>query len=219
MGYRKYYIPCSSRKGYTPLIWSTEMTKKYTPATFQPTVRPSWCGILSYISEKEKSDILEAIIKYPNDTGLDSRFWLETIKPDLDEQYQKFINTCEQRGRGAKTYWGEHKLSLSNTYDEHKDNLLKDKDKDKVKVKDKVKNNRPTLQDVIDYCQERSNGVDANKWYDYYTANGWKVGRNPMKDWKATVRTWEKHQEQKQEPTKNPNGWTDEQMQLFMKGY
>lgn len=113
------------------------MGKTYTPATFQPTVRPSWAGILSYISEKERSDILEAIIKYPNDTGIDSKFWQETIKPDLDEQYDKFLKICEVRGRSAKTYWGEHKLSISNTKVKQKDNLLKDKVKDKDKDKDK----------------------------------------------------------------------------------
>lgn len=50
----------------------------------------------------------------------------------------------------------------------------------------------PTLDDVRAYCIERGKGVDADKWYNHYTANGWKVGRNPMKDWKAAVRTWEK---------------------------
>ena len=51
---------------------------------------------------------------------------------------------------------------------------------------------KPTLEEVQAYCQERGNGVDAQKWYDYYSANGWKVGKNPMKDWRAAVRTWER---------------------------
>lgn len=51
---------------------------------------------------------------------------------------------------------------------------------------------KPSIQQVIEYCQERNNGVDANKWYDFYESKGWKVGSNSMKDWKAAVRTWEK---------------------------
>ena len=51
---------------------------------------------------------------------------------------------------------------------------------------------KPTIEDVQAYCKERGKGVDAQKWYDYYSANGWKVGKNPMKDWKAAVRTWER---------------------------
>ena len=50
----------------------------------------------------------------------------------------------------------------------------------------------PTLEQVIEYCNERQNGVDAERFVDYYTSNGWKVGKNPMKDWKAAVRTWER---------------------------
>lgn len=50
----------------------------------------------------------------------------------------------------------------------------------------------PTLSEVRAYCQERQNNVDAERFIDYYTSNGWKVGKNPMKDWKAAVRTWER---------------------------
>lgn len=51
---------------------------------------------------------------------------------------------------------------------------------------------KPTLEEVIAYCAERGKGVDPQRWYDYYSSNGWKVGKNPMKDWKAAVRTWER---------------------------
>ena len=55
----------------------------------------------------------------------------------------------------------------------------------------------PTLEQVVSYCNERKNGVDAQRWFNYYTANGWKVGKNQMKDWQAAVRTWEKGSESK----------------------
>lgn len=50
----------------------------------------------------------------------------------------------------------------------------------------------PTLEEVQAYCTERNNNIDAQRFIDYYTSNGWKVGKNPMKDWKATVRNWER---------------------------
>lgn len=50
----------------------------------------------------------------------------------------------------------------------------------------------PTVDDVIAYCQERNNGVDAVRFVSYYESVGWKVGKNKMKDWKAAVRTWER---------------------------
>jgi len=50
----------------------------------------------------------------------------------------------------------------------------------------------PELSEVSAYCQERKNNVDPQTWLDFYTAKGWMIGKNKMKDWKAAVRTWEK---------------------------
>lgn len=50
---------------------------------------------------------------------------------------------------------------------------------------------RPSFEEVKAYCDERNNNVNPQKWFDYYSSNGWKVGKNSMKDWKAAVRTWE----------------------------
>ena len=46
---------------------------------------------------------------------------------------------------------------------------------------------------VRDYCIERNNSVDPQSFVDFYTAKGWMVGKNKMKDWKAAVRTWERN--------------------------
>lgn len=51
----------------------------------------------------------------------------------------------------------------------------------------------PTVEEVTQYCKERKNGIDAAHFVDYYTSNGWKVGKQKMKDWKAAVRTWERN--------------------------
>lgn len=50
---------------------------------------------------------------------------------------------------------------------------------------------KPSLEDVSNYCFERNNNVDPQTFIDYYESVGWKVGKSPMKDWKAAVRTWE----------------------------
>ena len=52
---------------------------------------------------------------------------------------------------------------------------------------------KPTLSEIKEYCIERNNNVDAQHFYDYYESNGWKVGKNSMKNWQAAVRTWEKN--------------------------
>ena len=60
----------------------------------------------------------------------------------------------------------------------------------------------PTLEEVISYCKERNNSVDPQKWYDFYSAKGWMIGKNKMKDWKAAVRTWERRCDSKPQKSK-----------------
>jgi hypothetical protein len=52
----------------------------------------------------------------------------------------------------------------------------------------------PTVEEVAAYCTARGNSVDPQAFVDYYTSNGWRVGRNAMKNWKAAVHTWEKNE-------------------------
>ncbi|CAG1001980.1 hypothetical protein ANRL4_03225 [Anaerolineae bacterium] len=56
----------------------------------------------------------------------------------------------------------------------------------------KPKFSPPTLDEVRAYCLERGNGIDPEAWHNHYGAKGWMIGKAPMKDWKAAVRTWEK---------------------------
>lgn len=54
---------------------------------------------------------------------------------------------------------------------------------------------KPTIEEVAAYCRERGNTIDPEAFIDHYESNGWIVGRSPMKDWKAAVRTWEKRRD------------------------
>lgn len=49
---------------------------------------------------------------------------------------------------------------------------------------------KPTVDEVEAYCLECRIRVDARQFCDYYEANGWRVGKNPMKDWRAALRNW-----------------------------
>ena len=84
-------------------------------------------------------------------------------------------------------------------------NKTKDIDKD-IKEKDsKKKFTPPTVEEVRAYCLERKNSVDAEKFVNYYSSNGWMVGRNKMKDWRASVRTWERNNFDKPAPDIKPS--------------
>lgn len=73
------------------------------------------------------------------------------------------------------------------TQQNKKEDIDKNKNKNKSSSKKFVP---PTLDEVEDYINEKGYSISASKFIDYYTSNGWKVGKNPMKDWKAAVRSW-----------------------------
>ena len=72
---------------------------------------------------------------------------------------------------------------------------------------------KPTVEEVAAYCAERKNGVDAERFVDFYESKGWKVGNTPMKDWKAAVRNWENRDKANAAPsmyTDQEQKWVDE---------
>lgn len=50
----------------------------------------------------------------------------------------------------------------------------------------------PTLEEVAAYCRKQGNSIDPRYFHAYYEANGWKVGKVTMKDWKCAIRLWER---------------------------
>ena len=91
-----------------------------------------------------------------------------------------------------------------------KENRVRDKSKSKELEKDSVgetptptRFTPPTVQEVQAYCAEKGYRVDAERFVDYYTSNGWMVGRNHMKDWRAAVRTWVRKDGKEERKTNN----------------
>lgn len=64
----------------------------------------------------------------------------------------------------------------------------------------------PSVDEVSAYCEERSNGVDAQAFCDFYESKGWRVGNSPMKSWQAAVRSWERR-EREQKSHEKRGGW------------
>jgi hypothetical protein len=79
-----------------------------------------------------------------------------------------------------------------------------DTDTDKEKTRAKPKRFEPPTPDQVRaYCRERNNAVDPEHFVDFYASKGWMVGKTKMKDWKASVRTWEKT-DKKTQPIADP---------------
>lgn len=50
----------------------------------------------------------------------------------------------------------------------------------------------PSIDDVLAYCAEHEFSIDPYEFFDHYQGNGWMAGKVKMKDWKATLRNWER---------------------------
>lgn len=82
----------------------------------------------------------------------------------------------------------------------------------------------PSVEEVKAYCNERNNGIDPERFVDYYEARGWMIGKNHIKDWKACIRTWErndsfkpqKQQEQPEYRKYDQNGYESEEELMKM---
>lgn len=71
-------------------------------------------------------------------------------------------------------------------------NILLKKENSQIMAKFK----KPTLAELQEYCEARANGIDAQAFLDYYESKGWLIGKSPMKDWRAAVRTWERREKE-----------------------
>lgn len=71
---------------------------------------------------------------------------------------------------------------------------------------------RPTREEVSKYVREIGSIVNPDEWFDFYESNGWKVGKNPMKDWKSCIRRWEREDRAKPKVVKK-NGFTNYESQ------
>ena len=109
-------------------------------------------------------------------------------KPDEDESNEQVFKIMNE---GVQN--NERPRSKSCTYKDtnYKDTIINNNNGKFIK---------PSITEILAYCKERKNSIDPNRFYDHYESNGWCVGKNKMKDWKAAVRTWERNNFNNEKP-------------------
>ena len=55
---------------------------------------------------------------------------------------------------------------------------------------------KPTIEEIRQYCLEKGYNVDAEQFFNFYESKGWVVGKAPMKNWRAAVSTWNKREKE-----------------------
>ncbi|MBR6611937.1 MAG: hypothetical protein IKK93_06795 [Campylobacter sp.] len=74
---------------------------------------------------------------------------------------------------------------------------------------------KPTLEELESYAKEIKANFSVNQFFDYYEANGWKVGKNAMKNWKATMRMWKHRNQNTQNQNQTKSLSNDEELNKF----
>lgn len=97
-----------------------------------------------------------------------------SVRPNIGQGVQKMDKGCPENGHNNK-----EDININNTLSIGRSHFQK-----------------PTLEEISLYCRERNNNVDPEQFFNFYESNGWKVGKNPMRDWKAAIHTWEKREKE-----------------------
>lgn len=142
-------------------------------------------AIRSVLKELRDGGYLVITKKLPNETESGRYEYIYDIYEEK-QAYKK--QAIESQYIESQHIEGQH---IESQRQLNKDNISKEILNTDSSNTDKRRFTPPTVEEVRSYCNERRNGVNPQKFIDHYTANGWMVGKNKMKDWKAAVRTWE----------------------------
>ena len=165
----------------------------------------SFRDVIQPLSDDEKGRLFVMMLIYaesfeePADFTGNERFVWPAAKQWIDLTYSENVKQRENGKKGGrpKTQENPDKPTETQTNQTKPNKSLKVKE---YKVKENNVNESPTeirrftpptLEEVTEYCMERRNSVEPQTFIDFYSSKGWKVGNQPMKDWKACVRTWE----------------------------
>ena len=175
---------------------------------------------LEKLSDQEVGRLVRSLLEY-GETGETEELAgresiaFDFIADDINRAKAAYEERCAKNQRNIEKRYARQ--DDTNVYDGIRTNTnvyetYQTKDKTKDKTKDNslppngVSDTRakrftpPTLDDVSAYIRKRGSNVDAQRFLDFYTAKGWMVGKNRMKDWKAAVRTWEKRDSEQNKP-------------------
>ena len=161
--------------------------------------------IMRLVKELKKAGYIHQKKKQNKKGQFTSYEWDIYELPEVNENRTSVNAELGENRTTATPKYGERR-PITSTNNKQVPNITSTNSKEKsIKEKRFVP---PTVEEVKAYCETRGNSVDPEAFVAFYQSKGWKVGKNPMKDWKAAVITWEKHDKR---PTKaRPEKFPDE---------
>ena len=177
---------------------------------------------LAHLSDSEYGRLVRAIQKYhctgeeSELTGTEKYHWTRVrMAEDRHQENSKKRAKAGSTGGTNSSKLKQSQANLSKAKQTEASSSPKPKPKPKPKPNPSITGDSsaqvrftpPTADEVRAYCQERGNNVDAERFVDFYASKGWKVGAQPMKDWKAAVRTWEAREDKPKGETVSTGGF------------
>lgn len=147
------------------------------------------------LTDEQAGDLFKHILRYVNDQqpqtdNVITRIAFEPIKQSLKRDLQKYEDIRKRNQDNARKRWDA-------TASDRIPNDTKNADSVSVSGSGSVTGKKeikgfvkPTIEQLKEYMREQGMNDIAENWLNHYEANGWMVGKNKMKDWKASVRTW-----------------------------
>jgi len=158
-----------------------------------------YCDIIhtvEQLTDEQAGDLFKHLLRYVNDLNPQSdsvitKIAFEPIRQALKRDLDKYETIRKRNSDNARMRWDATASSgIPNDTKNADSDIVIDSDivKD-IKVKKDVFI-KPSIVEIKTYMTEIGMADVSEKWFDYYESNGWLVGKNKMKNWRAAVRTW-----------------------------
>ena len=177
------------------------------------------------LSDSTLARLFRAMLRYALDgtelplKGKEGVLWT-VARQHIDREQEAYADMVEaRREAGRRSGMVRREQNEQKRTKANKTNQDKDKEKEKGKDKDKDKDSLsfggaaapverehpPTLEEVIAFSQEAGLDTDVQYFYHYYEANGWRIGKQPIRNWKAALRAWARKKPSQPGRTQEPS--------------
>ena len=166
------------------------------------------------LSDAGTGRLFRAMLRYAQDGAVPAFRGKEAVawtvaKQHIDREvaaYKTKVEADRRNGRkGAAIRWSkvakdgdpypDHSQDSQDNDNEKEKNNDNDKDNDSLsstepRLTAEEREKKPSLEEVMSFSQEAGLNVDVQYFYNYYEANGWYIGKRPIRDWKAALKAW-----------------------------
>lgn len=175
---------------------------------FAPHIYRDWLPLFMTLTAEQAAEVLKGIAGFPDYEVKGVAMW-DFFKSQLEKEYATFAGRSEKARCSASARWNAN--AKNEMRNDANDFIKRNKEKTPPAPPEKENNKNiytptntsvctpkskifvpPTVEEVRAYISEKVYSVDPERFVDFYTAKGWMIGSNKMKDWKAAVRTWER---------------------------